>query len=1413
MANKYKNTQTLNPALRSIGNMNVRGVVKGGTSDADKKARYGLPVIVSETGYIDPSLLEGGSVGGGTTENRVVELINDKLQPYNNGVEIKADIDSKVSKLELSEEIKNQIQQNIEVKTEITNVIDEKLTPYNNGQEIKDDIDGKASKSELPDIIKNQLQQNTEIKNEISNVIKEQIQQGSEVKTEITNIVGDKLAPYTNGQEIKNEVNEKVNTSDYDADFVVFDGEEGATKGEKIKNYIDNITPPTPENVIEKTDMSPYGQADKTQTGTEIENAIGEKVATTTYESDFATFASEQGSTIGEKIRNAITGGTQGQGITEAKLSECLNPYSTSSADITEIGTKIKADTNSKVATDKFNSEFAVFDDQTGNTKGEKIKAYIDDHAGDPTAILQADMSPYGQGDKAQTGAEIQAAIASAGKTDEQIKQLVTEQITTEITQGGSPVNEKITEKITEKLQPYNSGQEIKNAIDAKPNADDVVAVSDMSPFGTTNKQYIGTEIVAKIEDIIAENLGEEGDITVTIKDRANSVTKTVLSQSMSPYSQSVGDIAEIGSKIKNDVNLKVNTTDYDADFNNFDAEQGATKGAKIQSYINKELTGGLANKVDVSAMSPYNTDPQQIGTAIENAINAATKTDDEIKLLAEAQISKDCEVGGTIDLAIDAKIGDNLLEKTDLAPYGQTDKTQIGAEIAAAIQSAGGGGHTDERIKELAEEKIVADVAGGGTIDTAISNKLTTEKVLRQGDLAPYGVTEISQTGADIKAAIDAVEAKTKTDQEIKDLAGGQVEANAVVPTDMGEFYTDDKTKIGENIKNAILAGGDPSDPSVKQSDLAPYGVADVKQAGADIQNGINTAITNAFAPYTNGQSIAEDQALQNSIFNNRINDVDDSIVPAIKDTMGYGSEFEVKKADIINSNYIPGVLNLQAFIYVERNNSYTYVDPANGKLKRLKCDTDTIEEIAQLTNSYYCYRFLKCYTEPDFIICLFCAKPGFMGGSGVNAFSRDGGQTWSVFTYQDGTKISKNPTPFFFKDKNGNYYLIDQGDNSTYIYRLQVDNLSASLFAERISTQAPPNNKQYCLSSDNIILPNRDGNMYKSIFYGSYYNIYNGCYVRNITPQNWNDTGAEQFKQCYLRIVFADGRKEDFDGASESFMYSMIKIGNKLLAFVAKYVNSASSYLAMAVCDDIHENWDDPQTPLEFHEVTAKGNKLNGKTLAEGFLNLSDSGSTYAKNGLSSYQYYNYTGSDGSSEEFPSNDLPIIHIEADRYVYMIGMQNQNENYSGNPIPIGIRLDLEKHEVTDVSLKVGLPAGGDGSFFAVWPVCYQYNIGCYKKEGPFYQIIKRGKLGSTFDSYYAKISQKSVVVDSFQVGDIMVTCRKMGESWLECNGSTFDAIKYPLLAEIITDLTLPTGTPSFLTGGTTTFKVYIKAK
>lgn len=1222
MANKYKNTQTLNPALRSIGNMNVRGVVKGGTSDADKKARYGLPVMVSETGYIDPSLIEGGSVGGGVTESRVKELIKNNLQPYNDGVEIKAD------------------------------------------------IDGKASKSELPDIIKNQLQQNTEIKNEISNVIKEQIQQGSEVKTEITNIVGDTLAPYANGQEIKNEVNEKVNTSDYDADFVVFDTQTGSTKGEKIKNYIDNITPPMPENVIEKTDMSPYGQ-----------------------------------------------------------------------------------------------------------------------------------------GDKAQTGAEIQAAIASAGKTDEQIKQLVTEQITTEITQGGSPINDKITEKITEKLQPYNSGQEIKNAIDAKPNAEDVVAVSDMSPFGVTNKQHIGTEIVAKIEDIIAENLGEEGDITVTIKDRANSVTKTVLSQSMSPYSQSVGDITAIGSKIKDDVNLKVNTADYDSDFNNFDAEQGSTKGAKIQSYINKELTGGLANKVDVSAMSPYNADSQQIGTAIENAINAATKTDEQIKDLAKQQITTEAQAGGVIDTAIDAKIGDNLLEKTDLAPYGQTDKTQIGAEIAAAIQSAGGG-HTDERIKELAEEKIVADVAGGGTIDTAISNKLTTEKVLRQGDLAPYGATEISQTGADIQAAINAVDAKTKTDQEIKELADGQITLNAVVPTDMGEFYTgDDKTKIGENIKNAILAGGDPANPSVKQSDLAPYGVADVTQAGADIQNGISTAISNAFAPYTNGQSIAEDQALQNSILNKRINDVDDSIVPSIKATMGYAG-FEVKKADVIKSDpRTSSYYDSQAFIYVKGNNSYTFVDPKDWKLKRLKCDTDTIEEIAQLTsNSSYGYKFIKCYSEPNFIICLFF---GDYSPQGVNAFSRDGGQTWSVFTYQD-YGWTYNGAPFFFKDKNGNYYLIYwHSGGGPYFYKLQVEDLSASLYAETVNSSSFAR-----LINDNIILPNRDGNFYKSTAYDGSYDssypstLYNGCYMWNITPQNWNDVGEEQSKRCYLRIVFADGRKENFDGENSNWMHSMIKIGNKLLAFGVKDLGN-NSYLAMAVCDDIHENWDDPSTPLEFHEVTAKGNKLNGKTLAAGFLNLSNQGGEYAKNGLSSYGYYNYSG----GYWIAANDLPIIHIEADRYVYMIGMQNQNADYSGNPIPIGMRVDLEKHEVTDVSLKVDLPAG-DGSYFTVFPVCYQYNIECYKKEGPFYQIIKRGNLsGSTSYLYYAKISQKSVVVDSFHVGDILVSCRKMGESWLECNGSTFTAESYPLLAEIIKDLTLPTGTPSFLTGGTTTFKVYIKAK
>ena len=120
-----------------------------------------------QRGWADERIWWDSGGGGGVTESRVKELIKDNLQPYNDG------------------------------------------------QEIKDDIDGKASKSELPDIIKNQLQQNTEIKNEISNVIKEQIQQGSEVKTEITNIVGDKLAPYANGQEIKNEVNEKVNTGIY----------------------------------------------------------------------------------------------------------------------------------------------------------------------------------------------------------------------------------------------------------------------------------------------------------------------------------------------------------------------------------------------------------------------------------------------------------------------------------------------------------------------------------------------------------------------------------------------------------------------------------------------------------------------------------------------------------------------------------------------------------------------------------------------------------------------------------------------------------------------------------------------------------------------------------------------------------------------------------------------------------------------------------------------------------------------------------------------------------------------------------------------------------------------------------------------------------------------------------------------
>ena len=358
--------------------------------------------------------------------------------------------------------------------------------------------------------------------------------------------------------------------------------------------------------------------------------------------------------------------------------------------------------------------------------------------------------------------------------------------------------------------------------------------------------------------------------------------------------------------------------------------------------------------------------------------------------------------------------------------------------------------------------------------------------------------------------------------------------------------------------------------------------------------------------------------------------------------------------------------------------------------------------------------------------------------------------------------------------------------------------------------------NSTAYYLFNDNIILPNRDGNFYKTLGSDGVGNIYNGCYMRNITPQNWNDTGTGQFKNIYLRIVFADGRKENFDGPlGFSWISSMIKIGNKLLAFPAKKVD-AYSYVAMAVCDDIHDHWDDPSTPLEFHEVTAKDNKLNGKTLAAGFLNLSASGGEYAKNGLSSYYCYNIGGylNSASNEIAPANDLPIIHIEADRYVYMIGMQNQNDNYSGNPIPIGMRLDLKKHEVTDEPLKFVTKDFPTESLPCVFPCCYQYNIECYKKEGPFYQIIKNVYTSNASANwYYVKILRKGIVVDSFHVGDILVTCRKMGESWLECNGSTFDAIKYPLLAEIITDLTLPTGTPSFLTGGTTTFKVYIKAK
>ena len=91
----------------------------------------------------------------------------------------------------------------------------------------------------------------------------------------------------------------------------------------------------------------------------------------------------------------------------------------------------------------------------------------------------------------------------------------------------------------------------------------------------------------------------------------------------------------------------------------------------------------------------------------------------------------------------------------------------------------------------------------------------------------------------------------------------------------------------------------------------------------------------------------------------------------------MGY-SGLTVEKADIINSDALPQPLNQQAFIYVKENNSYTFVDPKDGKLKRLKCDTDTIEDIAQLTYNSYGYRFIKCYTEPNFIICVASASSG---------------------------------------------------------------------------------------------------------------------------------------------------------------------------------------------------------------------------------------------------------------------------------------------------------------------------------------------------------------------------------------------------------------------------------------------------
>ena len=67
--------------------------------------------------------------------------------------------------------------------------------------------------------------------------------------------------------------------------------------------------------------------------------------------------------------------------------------------------------------------------------------------------------------------------------------------------------------------------------------------------------------------------------------------------------------------------------------------------------------------------------------------------------------------------------------------------------------------------------------------------------------------------------------------------------------------------------------------------------------------------------------------------------------------------------------------------------------------------------------------------------------------------------------------------------------------------------------------------------------------------------------------------------------------------------------------------------------------------------------------------------------------------------------------------YFYpIVDSDSKDYDYSGNPIPIGMRLDLENHEVTDVSLKVDLPAG-DGSYFTVWPCCYQWIITCLLKH------------------------------------------------------------------------------------------------